>query len=201
MPIHRTTRRPWRRGSRRRFDIVRGVKVYAARAALSISLMLSLGACDRAPWFAVPVQSPSFEGSPKHAARVVDMSDPDADRSIVRDIAGRGDTPWRWSQQRPALKIRVRANENLKYTIDFALPAITFKDTGPVTVTFTVNDRVLDRVRYTEAGNHHFEKQVPADWLTLDADAIVGAKVDKMWTSPTDGNTFGIIIARMGLMQ
>jgi hypothetical protein len=176
------------------------VKVYA-RAALSISLLFSLGACDRAPWLPVPAQSPSFAGSPKHAARVVDMSDPDADRSIFRDIAGPGDTPWRWSQQRPALRIKVRANENLKYTIDFALPGITFKDTGPVTIAFTVNDHVLDRVRYTEPGDHHFEKQVPADWLTLDADAIVGAEVDKLWTSPTDGKTVGIIIARMGLMQ
>ncbi len=177
------------------------MKLPAALAAPSFILLLSLGACDRAPWLPLPAQSPSYEGWPKHAARVVDMSDPDADRRFLRDIAPRGDTSWRWSQQRPALKIRVRTDENLKYTIDFALPAITFKDTGPVTIAFTVNDRVLDRVRYTTPGDHHFEKQVPADWLILDKDAIVGAEVDKLWTSPIDGKTFGIIIVRMGLMQ
>lgn len=181
------------------------MKLHVESAAPPFSLpfffMLTLGACDRAPWLPLPAQSPSFEGSPIHAARVVDLSNPDADRFILRDIAARGDTSWRWSQQRPAVKIRVRANENLKYTIDFALPAITFKYTGPVTIAFTVNDRVLDRVRYTGAGSHHFEKRVPAYWLTRDSDATVGAEVDKMWKSKIDGQTFGIIIVRMGLMQ
>jgi hypothetical protein len=180
------------------------VKLHITPAALPFSLLFCLmfasGACDRAPWLPLPTQSPSFDG-PIHAARVVDMSDPDADRRILRDIAPRGDTSWRWSQQRPALRIRVRANENLKYTIDFALPAITFKDTGPVTIAFTVNDRVLDRVRYTTADSHHFEKSVPQDWLPIDADAIVGAEIDKLWTSKIDGRTFGVIIVRMGLMQ
>jgi hypothetical protein len=166
-----------------------------------IVLCVTIAACDRTPWFAVPQQRPIFGDFPSHAARVVEMEDPHADQRIVRDILPLKDTPWRWTGQRPALKIRVLADENLKYTIDFTVPKVTFKDTGPVTIAFTVNDRLLDRVRYTEPGFKHFEKAVPRDWLPIDAYAIVGAEIDKLWTDPDSGRTYGFIITRMGLVQ
>jgi hypothetical protein len=166
-----------------------------------VSLCVTLAACDRTPWFAVPQQRPTFGDFPSHAARVVEMEDPHADQRIVRDILPLKDTAWRWTGQRPALKIRVLADENLKYTIDFTVPKVTFKDTGPVTIAFTVNDRLLDRVRYTEPGFKHFEKAVPRDWLPIDAYAIVGAEIDKLWTDPDSRMKYGFIITRMGLVQ
>lgn len=181
---------------------------YAARKSIlpgwsmvCVSLCFTLTACDRTRWYAVPQQRASFEGFPSHAARVVDMDDPDADRRFVRDIMPRTDTSWRWTEQRPAIKIMVRTDKPLKYTIDFTLPRITFKDTGPVTIAFTVNGRQLDRVRYADAGFKHFEKAVPPDWLPIDAEAIVGAEIDKLWTDPDGGKKYGFIITRMGLMQ
>lgn len=168
----------------------------------SLCLMcLMLAACDRTPWYPVPQQRPSFEEFPSHAARVVEMDDPDADRRFVRDIMPRTDTSWRWTGQRPAIKIMVRTDQPLKYTIDFTLPKITFKDTGPVTIAFTVNDRLLDRIRYTEPGFKHFEKAVPLDWLPIDEEAIIGAEIDKLWTDPDGGKKYGFIITRMGLTQ
>jgi hypothetical protein len=166
-----------------------------------VGLCFTLAACDRTRWYPVPQQRASFEGFPSHAARVVDMDDPDADRRFVRDILPRTDTSWRWTGQRPAIKIRVRTDKPLKYTIDFTLPKITFKDTGPVTIAFTVNGRLLDRVRYTEPGFKHFEKAVPPDWLPIDEDAVAGAEIDKLWTDPDGGKKYGFIITRMGLEQ
>jgi hypothetical protein len=127
------------------------------------------------------------------------MDDPDADRRFVRDIMPKTDVSWRWTDERPAVKMRVRAIKNLRYTIDFTLPEVTFKDTGPVTIAFTVNDRVLDRVRYAEAGHQHFEKDVPPDWVPIDTEAIVGAEIDKMWIDPDGGRKYGFILTRMGL--
>jgi len=167
--------------------------------ALLLGLSLSTAACDRSPWYPVPQQRPSFEGFPSHGARVIDMDDPTADSRFVRDIQPRTDASWRWTGQRPAVKVRVRVIRNLKYIIDFTLPAITFKDTGPVTIAFTVNSRTLDRVRYAEPGFKHFEKEIPTDWLPIDEEAIVGAEIDKLWTSPVDGKKFGFIVSRMGL--
>ena len=99
------------------------------------------------PWLPVLDQRPSFEGFRAHGARVIDMLDPDMDAHIVRDIGPAVNPRWRWTQSRPALRIRVHGAEPLTYFIDFTLAETTFRDTGPVTITFLVNDHVLDRVR------------------------------------------------------
>jgi hypothetical protein len=180
---------------------VAGFPIVPGWTIVCLIMCVTLAACDRAPWFAPPEQRPSLAGFPSHAGRVVEMESPDADRRIVRDILPLTDTAWRWTGQRPALRIRVRADENLKYVIDFTLPKVTFKDTGPVSIAFTVNDRLLDRVRYTEPGFKHFEKAVPPDWLPIDAYAIVGAEIDKLWIDPDGGRKYGFIVTRMGLTQ
>ncbi len=169
------------------------------RSILLCVVLLTASACNQSKWYPVPEQRPSFEGFPVHVGRVVNMEDPDADIRFARDIRPRTDTSWRWTGQRPAVKIRVRANQNLKYTIDLTLPDITFNDTGPVTIAFTVNDHVLDRVRYTASGYQHFEKEVPAEWMPLDTEVIVGADIDKLWTSG-DGQKYGFILTQIGLI-
>ncbi|MBZ5605328.1 MAG: hypothetical protein LAO79_23765 [Acidobacteriia bacterium] len=160
-----------------------------------------LCACDHAPEYRVPEQRPAFEEMPLPGARVVNMDEPGVTLRFVRDISPDLSSNWRWGFQRPAVRIRVRNPEGLKYVIDFSLPEITFKDTGPVTIAFTVNDHVLDRVRYESAGERHFEKAVPPSWTRAGEDAIVGAEIDKMWVAPEDGARFGFIITRIGLAK
>ena len=150
--------------------------------------------------YGVPVQRPSFEGYHPHPIRMVNMSDGDASLHLVRDILN-GEGSWRWTGQRPAVKVRIWSREGLKYSTDFTLPDVTFKDTGPVSIAFYVNDHLLDRVRYATPGYKHFEKAVPAGWLTLNAEAIVGAEIDKMWVSKDDGTRYGFIVSRIGLTQ
>ena len=104
-------------------------------------------------------------------------------------------------RQRPAVKLRIRSVANLKYTIDFTLPEVTFKDTGPLTIAFTVNDHILDRVRYTRAGPSTFRKAGSPRMARLDKNAIVGAEVDKIWVSKDDGTQFGFILSRIGLTE
>jgi hypothetical protein len=171
----------------------------AAGVTACLSLCLSLAGCNQNPWFPVPEQHSSFAGFQQRSMRIVNMYDPDAGPLIVRDIGPMHREGYRWTQSRPALKIRVRTLIDVKYSIDFTLPAIVFHETGPVTIAFTVNDHVLDRVRYTEPGEKHFEKAVPPEWLTLDEEAIAGAEIDKLWTSKRDGTTFGFILTRIGL--
>lgn len=172
------------------------------KAAIPMAAVLALCGCRTASdEYPVPAQRPSFEGYRLPAARVVNMDDPDATLHLVRDISPGLAANWRWTDQRPAVRVRVRAVEKLKYTIDFALPEATFKDTGPVTVTFTVNDHVVDRVRYTAPGSQHFEKAVPAEWVAINKDATVGAEIDKMWVSKEDGARLGFILTRIGLAE
>jgi hypothetical protein len=162
---------------------------------------LLLCGCRTLPDYPVPDQSPSFENFKTHTVHVVDLSRSGADAHVVRDILGATLAPWRWTLQNPAVKVRLGYNTNLNYTIDFLIPAATFKDTGPVTVVFTVNDHVLDRVHYTAPGARHFEHAVPREWIQPHTDAIAGAGIDKVWVSKDDGARLGFILSRIGLAE
>jgi hypothetical protein len=171
---------------------------FAPVGALLILVLAALTACDPKPWYGLPEQRQSFEKF--RATQVVAMDGVDTDHRIVRDIAPNRGTSWRWAMQRPAVKFRVHFDENLKYTIDFTLPEVTFKDTGPVTISFLVNGHLLEQVHYSEQGAKHFEKPVPRGWLKVDEDNEIGAEIDRLWTG-ADGNKFGFIITRMGLTE
>jgi hypothetical protein len=165
----------------------------------AILFLATLCACQRVPEYPVPAQRTVFDASKVVTARIINMDDPGATSRFVRDISPDLSSSWRWAFKKPAVRIRVRVERQVKYFIDFTLPEITFRDTGPVTIAFTVNDRVLDTVRYTQAGYQHFEKPVPVEWIHVGQDAIVGAEIDKVWVSKDDGKAFGFIISRIGL--
>jgi hypothetical protein len=85
--------------------------------------------------------------------------------------------------------------------MDLAVSKITFDSTGPVTISFYVNDKLLDKVRYAEPGNKHFEKDVPPDWLATDRMNTMAAEIDKMYVSPEDGTKLGFILSRAGFAE
>jgi hypothetical protein len=170
---------------------------------LSLIGVVLLAGCQNMPEpYAPPVQRQPFENfRPYRTTRIIDMSDGDAETHFVRDIVAGSSTSWRWTGQRPAVRVLMRSNENLRYVIDFTIPGATFEQTGPVTLSFYVNDHLLDRVRYTSPGTQHFEKPVPAEWVEKDKEAIVAAEIDKMWASKEDGSRLGFILTSIGLKQ
>jgi hypothetical protein len=165
--------------------------------------MLTSAACQNMPGpFAPPVQrQPLADFRPYRMSAIVDMADTDAKTHFVQDITELVAATWRWTGKRPTVRVRMRSAENLRYTIDFAIAETTLLATGPVTVSFLVNDRVLDRARYTSPGSRHFEKAVPAGWVTAGQDVMVGAEVDKVWIPPENGPNLGMILVRIGLTQ
>jgi hypothetical protein len=152
--------------------------------------------------YAPPVQRQPFENfRPYRANRIVSMADGDADAHIVRDITPAAQPDWRWTRKRPTVHVTMRTNENVKYTMDFAIAEATLKDTGPVTLSFYVNDHLLDTVRYAASGPQHFEKPIPAGWIMPGQEATVAAEIDKVWVSKLDGAQLGFILMRIGLTQ
>jgi hypothetical protein len=95
----------------------------------------------------------------------------------------------------------LRQAENLVYTLDFSIADSTFKDTGPVTLTFFVNDRIIGTRRYTLPGTYHFEQPVPPNWVEAGKEATLAAEIDKVWVAPQDGAKLGFILSRIGLQQ
>jgi len=130
---------------------------------------------------------------------MVDMSAPDASWHVVKDIepGSTGDL-WRWTKQNPSLKILATTTQNLKLSVDFTLWDVAFRQTGPVELTFLVNGRTLDKIRYATPGQKHFEKPIPPEWLTTDVESIVSVAIDKLYIAPEDGEKFGFILSRVG---
>jgi hypothetical protein len=173
-------------------------------AYLAVTLwFLGTTSCDRLPQsYAPPRQRAAITSpSPGPQAMLVEMTDPQAALHIVKDIYDPGSAPWRWTAQNPAVRILPISTDSLKFQADFTISDESFKTTGPLEITFLVNDRPLDKVRYTSSGAKHFESPVPAAWLSTDSEATLALFIDKLYVAPPDGKKFGVILTRMGLTR
>ncbi len=84
------------------------------KRAVPFVLALALCSCrEPSDGYPPPEQRPSFEGYRLPEARVLNMDDPDAPMHFVRDISPGLAANWRWTDQRPAVRIRVRSVDNL----------------------------------------------------------------------------------------
>jgi len=132
----------------------------------------------------------------------VSMGDQDADAHILRGVSPAAEAgAWRWTFQRPELQFWLESTARQKLAGDFAIAAETFKVTGPVTVSFYVNGRLLGRQQCPRPGEYHFHKAVPAGWLRTDDFTVVAAEADKLWVSPTDGARLGFILRQIGFVN
>ena len=88
----------------------------------------------------------------------VDMNSPHADGAIIKDVMARAKgIPWRWTNQNPQLRVWLSDTANRKLHVEFAVADATFKETGPIKVTWTVNDKPLDTVAYDSAGQKTYD--------------------------------------------
>ena len=69
------------------------------------------------------------------------MTDPHADAYLVKDVADQGPGTWRWVYDHPVLRFLVPDVPRLKFAMDFAIPERTMRETGPVTLTFSINGK------------------------------------------------------------
>jgi hypothetical protein len=133
---------------------------------------------------------------------VVSLGDPGADAHIVKDISANVESgAWRWAFKRPELRFALTRVQGVKLVMDLAIAKQTFDATGPVSISFFVNDRLLETVRYDQPGNQLFEKAVPADWIRTEGFTTVAAEIDKLYKSPADGAELGFILSRVGFVQ
>src|SRR5208283_3852059 len=129
---------------------------------------------------------PNFE-DPDRRERGIHMTDIEAPEHVVADISDLLAANWRWTGRRPMVRLDVPARQELgpaplKYHIEFAIPEVSFRVTGPVTLTFLVNEHVLDRKQYAAVGLYEFEKDIPAEWISR-GDATLGAEIDKTFVA------------------
>lgn len=174
-------------------------------AVLLIAGSLFAGGCTNPPDpFPPPMQRPvaAPEAKPAGVRTFIAMSDPEAPDAIVADIqSGVEGTGWRWTHQNPELRFTLPGARGWKFAMDFSLPKPNFKDTGPVTISFFINAKPLDKVRYTSPGDLHYEKAVPAAWLKAGEYNNVRAEVDPPWIAPSDKAKLGFVLHRAGFIH
>jgi hypothetical protein len=168
-----------------------------------VLFLLCLAACDRLPDSYPPPEQrhpvAGFNPVAEADAMMVSMDGPDTDLLVVKDIYSGSGIPWRWTKMEPTVRVPLLSTEKLKFSADFALWDDGFKVTGPLEISFLVNGKLLDKVRYATPGDKHFEKPVPSDWLAGGDEATVALLIDKLYTAPRDGAKFGVILTRLGL--
>jgi hypothetical protein len=175
-----------------------------ARIICVCLLVCCIAACDRLPesYAPPPQRFPIETVNPYPDAMMVSMGDSNADRAIIKDIYGSSPgTPWRWTKQEPTVHVLVVSNKNLTYRVDYTIWDEGFTTTGPLRISFFLNGKLLATVHDLTPGNKHFEKKIAEQLLTVNTEATLAFRVDKLYVSPRDKAVFGVILTRLGLEQ
>ncbi len=159
--------------------------------------------CVRAPdSYPPPVQRSQTFARWELERPFVEMSAYDVQDFIVRDISPvlEGGT-WRWTFERPELRFILNSTEGLRFAADVGAAAATLAETGPLTISFLVNDRLLGQMRCDTPGERHFEKPVPAAWLNKATYTRVVIHADKLFIAKADGAKLGFVLHRAGFLE
>jgi predicted small lipoprotein YifL len=167
-----------------------------------VAAALAGTACGRKPGaYSPPAQRVAEPGrDPEHIRSFVSMDDPQAADYIVKDIASDPGL-FRWAFLEPELKLGVGTNRGLKFAMEFALPDATFKTTGPVTVSCSINGHKLGEMRCPRADKYRLEKAVPADWVDPARPVHVTFNAEPRWVSPDDGAQLSFLLYSAGFIQ
>jgi hypothetical protein len=165
---------------------------------LVIFAMLTVS-CGRQPgvYAAPPQRSLDLGPDPDGPQAFVNMDDPVADDYLVRDISPeRGFR--RWAFTHPELRFRLQDVSHLIFTAEFAIPEVTYRVTGPVTVSYAVNGRTLGTLRCDHAGDFRLEKPVPAGLIVPGKFVRVTFEANPRWVSPEDGAQLSFLLRSAG---
>jgi len=133
---------------------------------------------------------------------VADMRRPDGPAHLLRDFLATGEHPDKaWAAQKPALVLRVPDAARHELCVDFLIHSQNLAQVGPQTLTFRLNGRLLDHIRYDTEGRRAYRKPVPAGWLRPGGIAVVEIDADKCFLSPLDGQKLSIVFFRAGLTR
>lgn len=168
-----------------------------------IVLAAALGAgCGRpAGPLPLPAQRHVSDGrDPGDLGIYIDMGDPFAAEYVVRDISPEKSN-WRWAFVRPELKVRAPRTQRFRFAMEFAVPEVTFRVTGPVRVTCYLDGKSLGPMPVHEAGRHRYERPVPPGWVQPGATVSVTADVDKRYIAKDDGAQLSFLLSAAGFVE
>jgi hypothetical protein len=172
------------------------IATIATRGCAALLVLLAVGCNTLDEGWAPPIRRNPLSFTQKKG-HVVNMNDTYAMAYVARDVRDLLEAgAWRWTSRRPELRIYLDDIRGLKFTADFTVPESGLRRTGPVTISFFINGQLLDRVKYGQPGNQHFEKPAPESWLRARWLNFVAMEPDKTWSDAKF--TYGFILTRAG---
>ena len=123
------------------------------------------------------------------------------DAYIVRDISNTTEGRWRWAYNHPEMRFYVTKTAGVKLAVDLSIPQATFKDTGPVNITLSVNGHPVEKLHFDKPGDRHADTAVPAEFLKAREDNLLAMEADKKWVSKQDGAILSFLIIRAGFTE
>jgi hypothetical protein len=174
-----------------------------AAIAVAIAALLTGGCVSHPETYAPPIQR---NAAPKDGAgqwkHYVAMGDDGAPKHFIKDIHAtlEGGT-WRWTGQKPAVRLALPTVKSLRLVMEFSIPDAVLKQTGPLTIRYVVNGRTLDAVRYDTPGQKRFEKPVEESWLYLNGENVVSAELDKVYVAEADQAKLGVALTGIGFLD
>jgi hypothetical protein len=164
--------------------------------AAVVAAILMLAQCGGGS-VALPPQRRSYSGpEPGAFGEFARVADPHCDGNFVRGFRPSG--RWAWTARRAEMQFMVESGAR-KFNADIYLAGKTLKETGPVTISFYVNGRLLGAMRCDGAREFVFEKAVPKGWIDPARPVAVTLETDKAWVSP-DGTEYGFLLVSAGFL-
>jgi hypothetical protein len=151
------------------------------RTALIIAATVAGIGCASQPWYPPPEQRASLgEAGTGGLGPFVAMSQQDAASYIVQGMRTFSEGPWRWAHDRPVLRFMLPEVGRVHFEMELSFPENTFRQTGPVTLTLSLNGTVFDRVRYDKPGQQHYSHAIAAGMVRPNALNLVAIAPDKV---------------------
>lgn len=174
------------------------------RPAALLLAVLILSSCSRESAFEpIPAQSPSVAApDPPSFPCLALMTQARADQFIVTGIPlGLGAGAERWTSESPAVKCKLPSSGPWNVVMDFIVAGATLRETGPITLTFTVDGQEVERLRCDHIGEYKLRAPLPAALAIPGRELVLQATVDKPWVAPSDGSKLGVLVSAMGFVQ
>jgi hypothetical protein len=130
----------------------------------------------------------------------ITMDDPLSDDYIVKDIGTQRDYR-RWAFRHPELRFRLKVASHLKLVVEFTIPPVTYKVTGPVTVEYALNGRTVGALRCDHAGDYKMEKAVPDGLVKTGEVTRLTFEANPRWIAPDDGAQLSFLLRSAGFAQ
>jgi hypothetical protein len=172
---------------------------YPARFWLAAISLVSV-ACVRTPdSYPLPQQHNPFRSGGVPSSEFITMDHPDLRKAVVKDVVVDEQGPWRWTGQDPELRFFLSSTRDRTLIVEFVINDRTFRDTGPVTVSFYVNDHLAGEETFKSDGDKSFEKAIASEWLEGKPETRVRLHVHNVW--PIPGANLGILLKRIGFAE